>query len=237
MKSNLALVFCLLLCITMVGCACAETPVAPTSMPVEPTPVPKSPAPVPPGGEPSPPPAATADSPLPVSPLRPPVDGAGWAADGLIASGEYPHQTEAGGVMLYWSNDTQFLYAGLEAETRGWVAVGFDPESRMKGANYVFGYVKDGVAFAEDMFGTLPAGFDSHPPDEQLGGTTDLLEYGGVEMGGVTVIEFRIPLDSGDAYDKPLSVGATYTVLLAQGSADDPTSVHSARGASEITLD
>ena len=107
----------------------------------------------------------------------------------------------------------------------------------MQGANYVFGYIEDGVASVEDMFGTKPAGFDSHPPDEELGGTNDIVEYGGVEMGGVTLVEFKMPLDSGDAYDKPLSGGGTYSVLLAQGSDDDLTSVHSARGYSEITLD
>ena len=82
-----------------------------------------------------------------------------------------------------------------------------------------------------------PAGPDSHPADESLGGSDDILEYGGVEEGQVTVIEFKIPLDSGDEYDKPLKPGSSYTVLLAWGATDDLTSYHGGRGAGQITLD
>jgi hypothetical protein len=230
---------CAVLCIVLVGCGCGAVPASSTSTPESPTPLGKLPTPGMLTSEPSPLSTATVDSPLPVSPLPgpPPADGAGWAADGLVAAGEYPHQTETSGVTMYWASDDGFLYAALEAETQGWVAVGFDPQNRMEGANFVFGYVKDGVPHVEDMFGTKPAGLGSHPPDEELGGSNDILEYGGVEMGGVTVIEFKIPLDSGDAYDRPLSAGATYRVLLARGSGDDLTSVHTARGYSEITLD
>jgi hypothetical protein len=61
--------------------------------------------------------------------------------------------------------------------------------------------------------------------------------YGGREEGGTTTIEFQIPLDSGDANDKPLSPGSTYPVLLAWGTVDEFQVYHAARGLSEITLD
>jgi hypothetical protein len=117
------------------------------------------------------------------------------------------------------------------------VSVGFDPETQMKGANFVFGYVQDGTAFVQDMFGTKPTGRASHPPDEELGGRNDVLEYAGREEGNVTTIEFKIPLDSGDQYDKPLSPGTTYAIILALGPSDDLDSRHVAEGYGEITLD
>ena len=64
-----------------------------------------------------------------------------------------------------------------------------------------------------------------------------MVEYAGSEQGGVTVIEFKVPLDSGDEYDKPMVPGQTYRINLAMGAADDLNSYHAGRGTSEITLD
>ena len=99
------------------------------------------------------------------------------------------------------------------------------------------GYVKDGEALIQDMFGVKPVGMGSHPPDVELGGSDDILDYAGREEGGVTVIELKIPLDSGDEYDKPLSPGAGYDLITAIGSGDDFDSIHIARGRGNITLD
>lgn len=183
-----------------------------------------------------------ADTPVPTvetvaeeSPAAP--SGPVWVADGAIGEGEYRHTTEAAGVTFHWTNDAEYLYAALSAETTGWVAVGFDPENRMQGANYIYGYVTNGTAFVEDMFGVSPAGPGSHPADEDLGGENNVMEYAGSEEGGVTVIEFKIPIDSGDEYDKPLVPGETYRIVLAVGAVDDLNSYHTGRGTSEITLD
>ncbi len=155
----------------------------------------------------------------------------------MIDEGEYPHQVEAAGVTLHWVNDAEHLFAALAAQTGGWVAVGFAPQARMQGANFVFGYVQNGQVTIEDMHGVRPAGTGSHPPDEQLGGRNDVVEYGGREEGGLTVVEFKIPLDSGDQYDKPLRPGSSYRIILAVGSSDDFESYHAARDYAEITID
>jgi hypothetical protein len=177
------------------------------------------------------------DTPTPEPPTATPIPEPSWQADGSIEEGEYAHQVEAAGVTFHWSNDAEYLYGALSAQTEGWVSVAFDPEARMQGANFVFGYVKEGQAFVEDMYGIRPAGPGSHPSDEQLGGSHDIPEYGGLEEGSVTAIEFKIPLDSGDEYDKPLRSGSSYTVLLAVGSSDDLDSYHAGRDYGEIALD
>jgi hypothetical protein len=156
--------------------------------------------------------------------------------DGTVNPGEYPGLVTSVGVSLYFRVEGDDLVAALTAPTTGWVSVGFDPEDGMAGADYVFGYVAEGETVAYDMYGTKPGGPDSHPPDTDLGGTDDLLELAGSEVDGTTTIEFRIPLDSGDAYDKPLGPGQTYVVLLAMGADDDVDSYHTARGETSITL-
>ena len=224
-----------------------NTPVPATNTPVPPTetPVPAE-TPVPPTATTAPPTAtSTTDSaetaptatPTPEPPTATPVPEPAWQPDGVIGEGEYAHQVEAAGVTFYWSNDAEYLYGALSAQTSGWVSVGFDPESRMQGANYILGYVQGGQTVIEDMYGTRPSGPGSHPADVELGGRNDILEYGGREEGGVTAIEFKIPLDSGDEYDKPLRPGMSYGIILAMGPSDDLQSYHSARGYAEITLD
>jgi len=166
------------------------------------------------------------------------VEGEGmtWEADGVVVEGEYTDQVEIAGVTLAWMTDTDYLYGAMWAKTEGWVAVGFDPEQRMQGANYVFGFVQDGEVFIADMFGTKPVGPDSHPPDTTLGGTDDLQMFGGREEDGVTLIEFKIPRDSGDAYDKPLTPGR-HVLITAFGPTDDFGTRHTNRGGGEIMID
>ncbi len=159
-----------------------------------------------------------------------------WVPDGLVHEGEYAHQIKIGSIGVWWYNDDMYLYVALEAETTGWVGIGFDPEDRMKGANYVIGAVEGDRVLAWDAYGRSPVGAD-HPRDTKLGGQDNIVAYGGSEAAGVTRFEFQIPLDSGDTYDKPLSPGKVYTVVVAAGSSDAFSARHIGRGVGEIQLD
>ncbi|MBN1400014.1 MAG: hypothetical protein JXA74_04210 [Anaerolineae bacterium] len=210
------------------------TPVPPTavpptaSAPAVATPMPQATA-VPPTAAPAPPTDAPAPTQAPEEPAFV------WQPDGTVSADEYSSSVATAGVTFHWRTDGEFLYGALSADTRGWVSVGFDPDQRMQGANYVYGWVKDGQAEVMDMFGTRPSGPNSHPVDTELGGQSHILAFGGAEAGGTTTIEFQIPLDSGDANDKPLAVGETHTILLAFGPGDD-LSYHAQRGATEFVL-
>ena len=61
-------------------------------------------------------------------------------------SASYDHEVEAKGVSFSWKDDGDTLHGKMSAKTKGWVAVGFNPSSKMKDANYILGYVKDGTA-------------------------------------------------------------------------------------------
>lgn len=220
-----ALLFiCLILVLT--GCTPAATPtplpaatVAPTTAPatlaVLPTAVPQPPA-------------------LPTTAQA--TTQPAWKAEGIISEGEYSQQADIGSVSIWWKNDAQFLYLAMEAKATGWVAVGLDPVARMQGANFILGAVVNGQAQVQDAFGTAQTGAN-HPADTQLGGTNDILEFGGVEQDGMTRIEVKIPLNSGDQYDKALTPGQSYTIIAAYGRTDDMSSPHAFRGTGTITLD
>jgi len=146
------------------------------------------------------------------------------------------YKTAAKGDMrIEWKIDGANLRVRLSARTKGWVGVGFDPSTAMKDANFIIGYVKDGQAFIRDDFG---AGMFSHKADTDLGGKDNVTEKSGTEKDGVTSLAFTIPLDSGDATDRPLAAGKSAKVLLACGNddADDFTTKHHDGGSVVITL-
>jgi len=123
----------------------------------------------------------------------------------------------------------------LIGQTTGWVSVGFNPTFMMRDANIIIGYVTSNGPMIRDDWGT---GNTSHVSDQSLGGTDDVTLIAGSEEDGFTTLHFTIPLDSGDQYDQPLSIGQTYPIILARGAngANNFTSVHAAAGYAEIIL-
>jgi hypothetical protein len=156
-----------------------------------------------------------------------------WTADGVITPGEYQKNKSFGDFELSWTADDQYLYMGIKAKTLGWVAVGFDPESMMKNADIIEGYVKDGNLSIADMYSS--GQFGPHPADTEQGGTDDILASGGKLETGYTTIEFKRKLDTGDKYDKPLHSGLN-KIIWAYGSDPQFTLKHMARGSGEIDL-
>lgn len=231
-RHALALVVAVLLStmfsVSQISC---QTP-APEPEP-EPAPMPETPstpAPVPtPAPEPDPIPEP---SPAP-EPDPTPEPERLWLADGIIGADEYPSHASYGDFEIFWDSDDQYVYIGLRAKTDGFVAVGIQPGSRMKNADMVFGFVSDGETTVLDMFST--GDFGPHPPDTDLGGSDDILDYGGGEEEGFTTIEFQRALDTGDEYDLPLSEG-THQIIWGYGRNDSVSMRHSSRGYGEIEL-
>ncbi len=150
------------------------------------------------------------------------------------SAGEYNSQSVSG-ITFRWKVDGSKLRVRVTAPTRGWVAVGFAPSVRMQDANIIIGYVVGEQVFVSDEYGSGPT---LHQPDVRAGGTEDVSDVSGKEVGGVTEIGFAIPLDSGDRRDRLLIPGRSYTVLLAYGpdGADEFTTLHAARARMCVTL-
>ena len=156
------------------------------------------------------------------------------SVDGTIKPGEYSGKVDVVGVEVNWSTDKNALRIGLVSPGTGWVAFGLDPQLMMDKANMILGAVVNGAIVARDDVGT---GLFSHGPDTSVGGQDNLLAAAGREVDGKTILEFAIPLNSGDSADRPLVVGQTYKIIVAyQATSDDFSERHSRRAAGEITL-
>jgi hypothetical protein len=149
------------------------------------------------------------------------------------AAGAYAHQVTAGDIDFHWSVEGERLSIKLVAKTKGWVGIGFNPTSGMKGANFLIGTVKKGEAEVQDHFGTLKT---NHKADEKVGGTVDISDVSGSEVDGTTEIAFSIPLDSGDANDSALDPNAETVLLLSYGKSDIMALKHKAFAILNVTL-
>lgn len=134
-------------------------------------------------------------------------------------------QVKVIGSTMQWKIEGATLEVKVTAPARGWVGVGFDPDSIMKGANFIIGYVESNVGRIEDHYGDK---LTEHSSDVELGGTENTTLISATEGASSTTLHFSIPLDSGDEYDKPLVPGQTYKILLAYHDSDDFVSEHSA---------
>ncbi len=110
----------------------------------------------------------------------------------------------------------------VSAPTLGWVAVGFDPSYRMKGADFLIGYIKDGKVYVRDDFGVSAI---AHQDDTKLGGRANILSYSGTEADNRTTITFVIGLDSSDPYDSRLRPGR-HKLILGYSLSDSFTGMH-----------
>jgi hypothetical protein len=137
-----------------------------------------------------------------------------------------PVTAESNGIKLsiVFKGDTAEITVG--APVTGWVAVGFDPSSMMKDANFLIGYVKNGAAVARDDFGVANT---AHAEDAKIGGKNDLISFSGTEKDKYTTMTFVIPRDSGDSKDHPLSAGP-HTVILGASNSDSLTGIHNKIG-------
>jgi hypothetical protein len=131
-----------------------------------------------------------------------------------LLAGPYDHEVKAKDMTFAWKVDGDTLHGKMSAKTKGWVGVGFNPSKKMKDANFILGYVKDGKAKVVDHFGTKATGHDA---DSKKGGSDDVTLVAGTEDNGLTTIEFTLPMNSSDKMDGTLTADGDTILLLAYG--------------------
>jgi hypothetical protein len=151
--------------------------------------------------------------------------------DGIIDADEYDFKAKfAGGDFgFHWRIAEDTIFLAMEVKTEGWVAIGFEPSDRMKDADMIIGWVTgSGEVNVIDAYSTGVNG--PHPPDTDIGGTRDILCYGGKEIGGTTIIELKRLLSTGDDRDKNIPATGELDIIWAFGQNDNFDSEHTRRG-------
>ncbi|EDO37845.1 predicted protein [Nematostella vectensis] len=133
---------------------------------------------------------------------------------------------------LYWKVDVarKRIYLGVEAQTTGWVALGFANKiGQMDGYDVGMGYVlNDATAELQDCHTT---GYRTPPVD-----TTQSLVLGNFsEVNGTTTLQYFRPLDTNDQQDIAIKEGPMH-VVWAYSDADNVNQKHTRKGYKTITL-
>ena len=156
--------------------------------------------------------------------------------DGVVEDGEYTNEASFGGgdFTVYWLIEGGNITMAISGKTTGWVTIGFDPSSAMKDADMVFGWVSGGTPDTSDQYSV--GTFGPHSPDTSLGGTDDIIDYSGTEAGGVTTMEFKRKLDTGDTYDNIIPSTGTMNIIWALGATDTITVKHVQKGSGTLDM-
>lgn len=162
-----------------------------------------------------------------------PKSTVGWNSDGVITEGEYTTKQTIGEIEVLARVDGDFVMMALKANTTAWISIGIDPEDKMKGADILMFSVKDGKTEFADMYSTGP--FGPHPADEKQGGISDVTMVSGTQQGGITIVEFKRKLNTGDSKDKPLKIGEN-KVMWGIGDNTNFAAKHARRGYGTLIL-
>ena len=168
-----------------------------------------------------------------------------WSADGIIGDNEYsrtmvlvgPSRSGySGGEMeISWRNDDEHIYMALKGETPGWISIGIDPLEWMKDADIILATVENGEAIVLDEYSS--GNYGPHEDDTYFGGTYDILESGGSEADGYSIVEFKRSLNTGDEFDKVLAPGQTVSIIWAMADSKSRYMKHNvAYGEGILTL-
>ncbi|MHA2203756.1 MAG: DOMON domain-containing protein [Candidatus Hodarchaeales archaeon] len=163
------------------------------------------------------------------------------AIDGVISPDEYSSSKSlaGGNYQLFWEViDSTSISIGILGKTTGWIAIGFDPTSQMLDADIIFGWIEsNGTVVIFDAFSTNPTG-GPHPPDTDLGGSYDILDYNGSEDATSTTIEFSRLFSTGDQdYDNDIPTEGDIDIIWAFGTSDSFSQYHGgARGTTTMTI-
>lgn len=132
---------------------------------------------------------------------------------------------------LFWkfSEDEHSLYMMLKSPGSGWLAVGFEPSTRMADAEIIIaGFDEDDNFLLEEHFGTSAT---SHELIEE----TYIKESSGERNDENSIAEFIIPLGEDSRYD--LEPGTEYEIILSyHSSSDNFIQRHSQRTTIELEL-
>lgn len=122
------------------------------------------------------------------------------------------------GMTVEWKYNNDRLEIMIKSPKQGWVAIGFNESSSLKGTYLIMGNVIDENVNVVEYY-TLEPGL--YKPIAELGGNAEAIIVSGIESNNKTTIKFSLPIASDSKFKKHLTKGATYNLLMAYSLEDD----------------
>lgn len=125
---------------------------------------------------------------------------------------------EKNDMMVTWWHEDDRIFFEMRAPTDGWVAIGFNSTENVEGAYLLMGSVQYDVTEVVEHYTISPG---NYKPITELGAEAQLDDVFGTQTDSLTTIEFSVPVTAFSDYQKDLSVGNTYVMILAYSQEDD----------------
>jgi DOMON domain len=122
------------------------------------------------------------------------------------------------GMTVSWYHQNDRIYFGMSAPTNGWLAIGFNVSDDIKGTYLLMGNVVDGKANVIEHY---TVGVGNYKPLTAFAVPLQVKHVEGVEDKKITVINFSLPANANNKYQKDLSPGLKYILHIAYSQEDD----------------
>jgi len=129
----------------------------------------------------------------------------------------YNQHLNAGPMGFHWRHHGSRLYGALSGPTAGWLAVGFNDRSELRGTRFVIASLSNSTLMAEVHIAQVP----NHTRVEKLGGKSDLEILSADQNSARTIVEFSLPRTTKDKYNIDLSPGSGIYLMLAYSASPD----------------
>ncbi len=135
---------------------------------------------------------------------------------------------------MAWSGDTEQITFIIQAKTKGWVALGFQPTIKMKDADIIIAYFDDTLkqGVIQDCFSLGEMG--PHPKDITLGGQDNFENFSISENDEYTIVQFSRQLQTSDQYDAIIDPARNMKIMWATGVEDNTDLIHAKKGFANI---
>ncbi|MDX1958280.1 MAG: DOMON domain-containing protein [Leptospiraceae bacterium] len=117
-----------------------------------------------------------------------------------------------------WKYEDKFLIFRMRSKSKGWMAIGFNETSELKGTKLIMGAItKDSVVVSERYI--IEPGV--HKSLTELGLKEEIQIQNYKEVNGIKEIEFKLPVASKQKFSKNLTRGNKIHLLIAYSLEND----------------
>ncbi|WP_027420442.1 DOMON domain-containing protein [Crocinitomix catalasitica] len=117
-----------------------------------------------------------------------------------------------------WSHADKLIHFTISAPADGWVAIGLNNKQGITGTYLLMGRVKNGVAEVVEHSTLSPGNYKSF---KKIGVSDNVLNISGTEDAAGTRIQFSLPVEIRNKYQKSLENGKQYYLTIAYSQSDD----------------
>ena len=122
------------------------------------------------------------------------------------------------GMEVQWHFKHSRIFFTMRAPSNGWVTIGFNTTEKMTNAYLLMGRVIKHKAEVVEHYTIAPA---NYKPIWTLDGEIQVQDVTGYQKANTSVLQFSLPMVAVGKYQKDLSPGSTYIMILAYSQEDD----------------